>query len=82
MPRTPRPTWIIARRQFGHRIARLRVDLGLTVDGLAERAGLDRKVVLRAAHATTSAGVDLLLMIAAGLDLSLSELVADDPPPG
>jgi transcriptional regulator with XRE-family HTH domain len=79
--RDPRPDWVVpARQRIGHHIARLRAARGLSVDGLAEAAGLDRKTVMRAERATTSTGLDVLLMLAAGLGVTAGDLLGDEPP--
>jgi transcriptional regulator with XRE-family HTH domain len=75
MARRARPVWVLARRrEVGHRIAALRASRGMTVEQLAEAAGLERKVIVRAENATTSTGVDLLVMIARGLDVPTGDL--------
>lgn len=83
MPTDPRPDWVLTRRrEIGHHIANLRAARGLTVDGLAAASGLDRKSVMRAEHATSSVGLDILLQLAHGLNVSIGELVeAPRPPP-
>lgn len=80
MPRTDRPEWVLARRrEVGHRIATLRAGRGLSIDQLAERAGVGRLAVIRAENGRVSTGVDLLLMIAAGLDVDAAELMTTPP---
>ena len=82
MPTDPRPDWVLARRQqIGHHIANLRAARGMTIDGLADASGLDRKTVMRAEHATHSVGLDVLLQLAHGLGLPLAALVRDEPGP-
>jgi transcriptional regulator with XRE-family HTH domain len=44
------------------------------VDNLAEASGLDRKTVLRAEHGTSSATLDVLLLLAHGLGVRLGDL--------
>lgn len=81
MPADPRPDWVSASRQrIGVRIARLRAARGLTVDGLAEVSGVDRKSVMRAEAGSRYVRLDILLMLARGLDMPLSEMVAEDDP--
>lgn len=83
MPPDPRPDWVLARRRaLGHRIAQLRAARGLSVDGLAAAAGVDRSSVLRAEHATISTGVDVLQQLAHGLGVPPGELFAEDGPAG
>jgi transcriptional regulator with XRE-family HTH domain len=82
VPSDPRPDWVLAaRRAIGHRIANLRADRHLTVDGLASASGLDRKTVMRAEHGTSSVGLDVLLQLAHGLGITLSDLILGDWPP-
>ncbi|NJP42256.1 helix-turn-helix domain-containing protein [Actinacidiphila epipremni] len=77
----PRPDWVLARRAaIGHHIACLRAARGMSIDDLAEAAGVDRKTVIRAEGATVSTGLDLLLMIAAGLGVSAGQLLDGAPP--
>lgn len=77
MPTDPRPDWVLVRRrEIGHHIATLRAARGLTVDGLADAAGLDRKTVIRAEHAINSVGLDVLVQLAHGLGVRESELLA------
>ncbi|HEY5833460.1 helix-turn-helix domain-containing protein [Streptomyces sp.] len=82
MPPIRRPDWVLnRRRQIGHHIATLRIGRGMTVDGLAEASGLDRKTVMRAEHATRSVGLDVLLQLAHGLDVPIDQLVYTPRPP-
>ncbi|MFI0718942.1 helix-turn-helix domain-containing protein [Streptomyces sp. NPDC021224] len=82
MPTDPRPDWVRPRRaEIGHRIARWRSARDLTVDGLADASGLDRKTVMRAEGASVSTGIDVLLQLAAGLDVPLGRMLDEDPPP-
>jgi ribosome-binding protein aMBF1 (putative translation factor) len=77
----PRPDWVLTRRrEIGHHIAALRAARGLSVDDLADASGLDRKSVMRAERALISTGLDVLLQLAAGLEVPLPELV-DAPKP-
>lgn len=81
VPTDPRPDWVLASRQtIGHRIATLRAARGFSVDDLAEAAGVDRKSVIRAEGGRVSTGIDILLLLAAGLDVSLAVLVDVDLP--
>jgi transcriptional regulator with XRE-family HTH domain len=81
VPADPRPDWVSTSRQrIGLRIAHLRAARGLSVDGLADAAGLDRKSVMRAEAGSRYVRLDTLLMLARGLGLSLAELVAEDDP--
>jgi transcriptional regulator with XRE-family HTH domain len=81
MSTDPRPDWVLDRRRaIGHHIASLRAARRLTVDQLAEAAGLDRKTVMRAEGATTNTGLDVLLMLARGLDLPVAQLIDVEAP--
>ncbi|MDD1057932.1 helix-turn-helix domain-containing protein [Streptomyces cocklensis] len=81
MPTDPRPDWVLASRQaIGHRIATLRTARGMSVDDLAEAAGVDRKSVMRAEGASVSTGLDLLLMLADGLGVSVAHMVDVEVP--
>lgn len=81
MPRDPRPDWVLQRRrEIGHYIARLRTARGLTVDGLADAAGVSRDTVIHAEHATRSTGTDMLLLLAAGLGVRPGALLDMDEP--
>lgn len=76
-----RPDWVIQRRrQIGHRIAQRRAALDLSIDDLAGASGLDRKTIMRAENARRSPPLDVLLLIAHGLDCDLGELVRKDGP--
>ncbi|MFG2763166.1 helix-turn-helix domain-containing protein [Streptomyces rubiginosohelvolus] len=81
MPTDPLPDWVpIRRRAIGVRVRALRKAAGLTQEGLAGRAGLDRKTVNRLELAITSPLLDHLLVIADALGVPLSDLVREDPP--
>jgi transcriptional regulator with XRE-family HTH domain len=73
--RTPRPDWILTRRQeLGHRIATLRRERGLSQDQLAEAAGLDRRSIQRYEGAVREPQAGDLFLIARALDVHVSEL--------
>jgi transcriptional regulator with XRE-family HTH domain len=77
----PRPEWVLTRRrEIGHRIARWRAARGLTVDQLAGVAQVSRDSVIRAEGAETSCGLDVLLQLAAGLDVEVGRLLDEEPP--
>lgn len=72
----PLPDWVpVRRRAIGECIRSTRLQRNLTQEGLAERAGLDRKTVNRIEQGHTSASLDHLLLIADALGVPLSVLV-------
>lgn len=80
MPPDPRPEWVLARRQdIGHRIARHRAARGWSIDDLANAAGVHRLSVIRAEHGTHSTGLDVLLQLAAALEVTVGRLLDEDP---
>jgi transcriptional regulator with XRE-family HTH domain len=80
VPRDPRPDWVVPRRrEIGHRIARYRASRGLSVDQLAGVAGVSRDSVLRAEHGSRSTGLDVLLQLAAALEVTVGRLLDEDP---
>jgi transcriptional regulator with XRE-family HTH domain len=73
--RTPLPDWIHPRLvDLGHRIATLRRDRGYSQDDLAERTGLERRSIQRYENAVRPPGVAELLLIAAALDVDVTDL--------
>ncbi|MFK0069771.1 helix-turn-helix domain-containing protein [Streptomyces sp. NPDC091046] len=66
------------RRHFGDRLRFLRHRAGLTQQSLAERAGLDKQAVSLIENAHQIPRLDTLWCLARALDLTMSELVADD----
>ncbi|MFF2226304.1 helix-turn-helix domain-containing protein [Streptomyces globisporus] len=81
MPTDPLPDWVpIRRRAIGDNVRVARTAAGLTQEGLAGRAGLDRKTVNRLEQGITSPLLDHLLVIADALGVPLSDLVREDPP--
>ncbi|MFE6931731.1 helix-turn-helix transcriptional regulator [Streptomyces sp. NPDC057699] len=76
MPTDPLPDWVpLRRRAIGDRIRAARQAAGLTQEGLAHAAGLDRKTINRAEQATHSPRLDHLLLIADALQVPLADLV-------
>ncbi|MEU0133414.1 helix-turn-helix transcriptional regulator [Streptomyces sp. NPDC006296] len=76
MPTDPLPDWVPARRRaVGDNVRAARTRAGLTQEGLAGRAGIDRKTVNRIEQATHSPLLDHLLLIADALDVPLADLV-------
>ncbi|MGW6652503.1 hypothetical protein AMK23_26415 [Streptomyces sp. CB02130] len=81
MPTDPLPDWVpIRRRAIGDNVRAARTAAGLTQEGLAGRAGLDRKTVNRLEQGVTSPLLDHLLVIADAIGVPLSDLVREDPP--
>ncbi len=62
------------RRRFGQNSRQLRLSLGLTQEGLAERSDLSVDAVRRIEWGTISPSLDTLSKLAHGLDISLSTL--------
>jgi transcriptional regulator with XRE-family HTH domain len=80
VPADPRPDWVLARRrEIGHRIARHRAARRWSVDQLAQAAGISRDTVMRAEHAEVSTGLDVLLQLAAALEVTVGRLLDEDP---
>ncbi|MFF1416590.1 helix-turn-helix domain-containing protein [Streptomyces sp. NPDC058280] len=79
--RTPRPAWVIARRvALSHRIAALRIARGLSQDQLADRAGVERRSIQRYEGAISDPQFSDLVLIAAGLDIPIEDLVREEDP--
>nr|WP_206325920.1 MULTISPECIES: helix-turn-helix transcriptional regulator [unclassified Streptomyces] len=75
------PEWAhVYRQALAHRIARLRQEAHYPQDAFARRAGLDRRTYQRIEAGTADPTYSALLLIASGLNLTVSELV-DIPPP-
>ncbi|MYX14346.1 helix-turn-helix domain-containing protein [Streptomyces sp. SID8374] len=82
MPTDPLPDWVpVRRRAIGDNVRAARTAAGLTQEGLAGRAGLDRKTVNRLEQGATSPLLDHLLVIADVLNVPLSDLVREEAPP-
>lgn len=63
------------RRSFGRRLRALREERGLTQEGLADRAGVDRKLVYRTELGQTSPRLDAVVGIADALGVTPSDLL-------
>ncbi|MFJ2676424.1 helix-turn-helix domain-containing protein [Streptomyces sp. NPDC087525] len=75
--RTPLPDWIYDRRRaLGHRIAALRIERSLSQDQLASAAGMERRSIQRYEAGVRDPRFSDLLLIAAALDVSISDLLA------
>lgn len=82
MPTDPLPDWVpIRRRAIGDNVRAARTAAGLTQEGLAGRAGLDRKTVNRLEQGVTSPLLDHLLVLADAIGVPLSDLVREERPP-
>lgn len=65
------PSLLDKREKMGQRIRQLRIDKGLTVDEVAQRAGLKSGNILRIEAGKYSTGLDLFNRIAAVLGMKL-----------
>jgi transcriptional regulator with XRE-family HTH domain len=63
------------------RLRRLRDEHGLTLDGLAERAGVSRSMISLVERGESSPTAAVLERLAAGLGVTLASLFADEPRP-
>jgi transcriptional regulator with XRE-family HTH domain len=70
-----------AHARLAARLRRLRTDRGLTLDALAERAGVSRSMISLAERGESSPTAAMLDRLAAGLGITLASLFADDPQP-
>lgn len=77
MPSAPPPDdWVLARRRgVGEQIRSARRAAGITQEGLAERAGIDRQSINRIEQGHAAAYIDNLIRIAYALDVPLADLV-------
>ncbi|MFC9680022.1 helix-turn-helix transcriptional regulator [Streptomyces sp. NPDC056948] len=76
MPTDPMPAWVITRRRkIGDNVRAARNAKKISQERLAELVGLDRKTVNRIEQGTHATLIDHLLLVAAALDTSLSDLV-------
>jgi transcriptional regulator with XRE-family HTH domain len=63
----------------GRRVREARAGLGLTLDQLAERSGVSRRMIVNVEAGTSNASISTLLRLATALHVTLAELVADAP---
>jgi transcriptional regulator with XRE-family HTH domain len=63
----------------GRRIREARAGRGLTLDQLAERSGVSRRMIVNVEAGTSNASISTLLRLATALHVSLADLVADEP---
>lgn len=66
--------------RIGNRVARRRAVLGLTLEAVAERAGVSRAMVSRIERGEVHASAVVLDRLCAGLGIELSELFARETP--
>lgn len=62
---------------FGNRLRELRAAGGLSQEALAEKAGLHRNYIGHLERAEKTASLDVLIRLAAALELSLPQLLDD-----
>jgi ribosome-binding protein aMBF1 (putative translation factor) len=74
------PEVLRLRSQFGATVRRLRQGKGWTQEDLAHRTGFDRKSINRIENASYSPAVDRLFPLAAALDVTAADLLADVAP--
>ena len=63
----------------GRRVREARAGRGLTLDQLAERSGVSRRMIVNVEAGTSNASIATLLRLATALRVSLADLVADAP---
>lgn len=63
----------------GRRVRESRSALGLTLDQLAERSGVSRRMIVNVEAGTSNASIATLLRLATALHVSLADLVVDAP---
>jgi transcriptional regulator with XRE-family HTH domain len=63
----------------GRRVRDRRAARGLTLDQLAERSGVSRRMIVNVEAGTSNASISTLLRLATALQVSLADLVADAP---
>lgn len=75
MPPLTEPSWVLdRRRQVGCRIRQLREERGLSQEALAELAGISRHTMYRTETGARSASVDVVIKLAAALDVPVDHL--------
>jgi transcriptional regulator with XRE-family HTH domain len=81
VPPDPRPDWVTyRRREIGHRIARWRASRRWSAYDLAAASGVSRLSIIRAEHGTHSTGIDVLLQLAEAFDVTVGQLLDEEPP--
>ncbi len=61
----------------GHRVRAGRAERGWTLDDLAERSGVSRRMIVNVEAGTTNASITTLLRLARAMGTTLAELVAE-----
>lgn len=67
-------------RLVGRRVRAARGGLGLTLDALAARSGVSRRMIVNVESGGSNASIATLLRLARALEVTLSDLVAEGPP--
>ncbi|HEY2296117.1 MAG TPA: helix-turn-helix transcriptional regulator [Jatrophihabitans sp.] len=67
------------RATFGDNLRRLREQRGFSQELLAERAGVDRKLIYRTELGQTSPRLDAVVQIATALGIAVRDLMPADP---
>lgn len=63
----------------GRRVREARMARGLTLDQLAERSGVSRRMIINVEAGSSSASITTLLRLATALNVALADLVSDGP---
>lgn len=63
----------------GHRVRQARTARGWTLDHLAERSGVSRRMIVNVEAGTSNSSITTLLRLATALHVSLADLVTDVP---
>ncbi|MCA1649324.1 MAG: helix-turn-helix domain-containing protein [Acidobacteria bacterium] len=70
------------RRVFASNLRRLRTERGLSQEGLADAAGIDRTYVSALEREQYSVSIDTLAKLAAALEVPRTALLESSEPPG
>jgi transcriptional regulator with XRE-family HTH domain len=73
--------WTPSAADIGRRVRRRRLDLGMTIEEVAERAGMAPTFVGYLEYEPDEFGIDTLLRIAAALGVSVSALLGESSQP-
>lgn len=73
---------LITDAALGARVRQLRLDLGVTLDGLAERSGVSRAMISRIERGEANPTAQLLARLCHGLGTTLSRFFAGTQAPG
>ncbi|MFD3802664.1 helix-turn-helix transcriptional regulator [Streptomyces sp. NPDC058619] len=78
MSADPPPTWTVARRRvIGERLRTARTAARLSQEELAERAGIDRKTVVRLEGGASDARLTVWMLLARAVGVPLAHLVRE-----